>query len=626
MTPIVRVEPGQLLCQVCGALNSAEESACRRCGQPLLVVSGARLELEDPLLDSEDVAKEVPLDEHLLERISTLEEALRRATEAVKRLSGVVETQERQLLVLEAGLFGLRDLLEIQGSVTPEEWAWAWRSRVEGRLRLRARRKRFRTARERIVASQTRGSEQQFERCLQEVERAFAEGDAARAERALERASRLDPDNLELLLLRAYDALEAGDLSLAERAFGQVRDQGEGGVGVSLALGLLAQEQGNSARARALFEEAVGLAPDCAIAQLALGAEWLRSGELTRAREHLGRAVELERSPQALLLFGKVQRALGETRRAVAALEEAVRLDPDCEAAFYELGRAYLDRKWSQKAREAFREALRLNPRSLRYQDLVEFLARGIVLPLDAGSRENQQVLEAVERTLASGRTRRALELLAARLEVDPHNEALLLRYATVAAELADNAQVEAATSRLLACCQQERIRAAATAVRIQALRAERRFPEANQLAALLIRSRSPVIAGIGHYELAVNLAEEAIDLDRALASAQQAQDLLPEELGPYAMAAIGWVEFRRGCLKSARTHLEQAFKLTRSRVIAAQLASVLLEEGEDVRARELLGHAATESVGGLEQLALEELWETHRLLAQAKRRRRIHS
>jgi cytochrome c-type biogenesis protein CcmH/NrfG len=65
---------------------------------------------------------------------------------------------------------------------------------------------------------------------------------------------------------------------------------------------------------------------------------------------------------------------MGRVTPAVKRLEEAVRADPGFEEAWYLLGLAYLDRRWRKKALDAFRRAQNLNPRKLRYQDLVRDL------------------------------------------------------------------------------------------------------------------------------------------------------------------------------------------------------------------------------------------------------------
>jgi uncharacterized Zn finger protein len=70
---------GTVLCQACGAVNPAERDLCGRCQQKLLVLSGPPSEETQELAGERD--SEFSLDEHLLERVSILEEAVKRTAE-----------------------------------------------------------------------------------------------------------------------------------------------------------------------------------------------------------------------------------------------------------------------------------------------------------------------------------------------------------------------------------------------------------------------------------------------------------------------------------------------------------------------------------------------------------------
>ena len=64
-----------MLCQSCGARNPEDEEYCLRCSQKLLVVSGPMQVGSDDDLE-EDGDESFSFDEHLLERISVLEQKL----------------------------------------------------------------------------------------------------------------------------------------------------------------------------------------------------------------------------------------------------------------------------------------------------------------------------------------------------------------------------------------------------------------------------------------------------------------------------------------------------------------------------------------------------------------------
>ena len=64
-----------MYCQACGAFNRDEEEFCVRCHQKLLVLSG--LAAEEPSGFEAEGEESFSFDEHLLERISILEEAVK---------------------------------------------------------------------------------------------------------------------------------------------------------------------------------------------------------------------------------------------------------------------------------------------------------------------------------------------------------------------------------------------------------------------------------------------------------------------------------------------------------------------------------------------------------------------
>jgi hypothetical protein len=70
-----------LFCQSCGAVNPSEQETCHRCGNKLLVMSG----VTEPVESAEEffVQAQEDLEEHLLERISALEDGVRRLSQAL---------------------------------------------------------------------------------------------------------------------------------------------------------------------------------------------------------------------------------------------------------------------------------------------------------------------------------------------------------------------------------------------------------------------------------------------------------------------------------------------------------------------------------------------------------------
>ena len=140
-----------MYCQSCGARNSEDEEYCVRCHQKLLVVSGPLTVVEEEGLD-EDEEESFSFDEHLLERISVLEEAVKRTAETLRQLLGAVRKQEQTILVNQTGLAALRELLEAREVLDGEEWDELWESKMDFQLLALEKRERFVAVRDRIAS------------------------------------------------------------------------------------------------------------------------------------------------------------------------------------------------------------------------------------------------------------------------------------------------------------------------------------------------------------------------------------------------------------------------------------------------------------------------------------------
>src|SRR5260370_39011626 len=99
-----------MLCQTCGALNEDEREYCFRCQNKLLVLSGLTSFEEDEIEDYEEEG-DLSLDEHLLERVSALEEIVKRSTETLRTLVHAVRIHERADCINQPPLPSRQELL-----------------------------------------------------------------------------------------------------------------------------------------------------------------------------------------------------------------------------------------------------------------------------------------------------------------------------------------------------------------------------------------------------------------------------------------------------------------------------------------------------------------------------------
>ncbi len=316
---------------------------------------------------------------------------------------------------------------------------------------------------------------------------------------------------------------------------------------------------------------------------------------------------------------------MGRAAKAIQCLQEAVRLDPAFEEAHYLLGLACLDRHWNHKALEAFREAQRLNPRRLRYQDLVQFLS-GRTEPLPGLEGEVAAAVARAEELRHGGDTAGALALYQRALDDSPENPALWMSYALACLSLDRRDELEVAARRVLELKPGEMLRATASAALIAALRSEGKFREGNRIGrALLDDGASNFARTIAYYEMAYNLAEMEEDLEEALEYARRALDLAPDELKQFPLAALGWVHYKRREYAQAVECLTRSSELGASPTTLTHLGMALLAAGEEEEARGAFGRARSlePRVGALEERMMECMKDSARLFERVRRRKK---
>ena len=614
-----------MFCQTCGAPNPDDREYCARCHQKLLVLSGAfsRDEGEEFEEEPED---NFSFDEHLLERISILEEAVKRTAETLRQLFGAFHKQEQAILINQTGLAALRELLEGKGAIGRDEWNELWESKMDYHLLALEKRERFLAVRTRIAALHRGEPHDAFVSHLDEAEYALGSFDVERAVGALEAAFKLDRDNYELAYFLGETHFNEGDGDAALGYFGRVLEAKPDHYEGLVYSGVLRHERGEQERAEELLKRAVAHYPEAFLPNFSLGAVYAAQGNLARAGVFLERAVAVEPVAQALYLLGSTLYEMGRLSPAIRRLREAARQDPTFEEAHHLLGLAYLDRGWNRKALDAFREAQRLNPRRLRYQDLVRYLSGAAGAPLPRVEGEAATWLSRGESQLAGDQPRQALASYRRALALDPDNPTLLLSYALLGLHFDRAAEIEAVTRRLLELEPGEMLRATACAALIEALRGQGKLREGNRVGRrLLAEGASPFSQTIAYYEMAYNLAEMEEDLDQALDYARRSLDLAPDELKQFPLAALGWIHYKRREFDKAVDFLTRSTELGPSATTLTHLGMALLASGHEERARSVLARARgldrRGDRGGVEQRMMECMKDSAWLHEQVRQR-----
>jgi tetratricopeptide (TPR) repeat protein len=179
--------------------------------------------------------------------------------------------------------------------------------------------------------------------------------DDRRAEQSAERALRLDPSNIDALYVLGEICFKERRFVEASAHYGRIGDRVES-LGQDVAVGVLERyidamsQSGSSQGALAAVDTLLRLAPDDAEALSRVAQVTFEHGSPERAVEMLasylsrfGSTLSDEQRALATYRYGEGLRKTGDTRGALAKLEEAAELDPSSSLPLVALAQAYTD-------------------------------------------------------------------------------------------------------------------------------------------------------------------------------------------------------------------------------------------------------------------------------------------
>jgi tetratricopeptide (TPR) repeat protein len=612
-----------MLCQTCSAPNDDDREFCSRCQNKLLVLSGINAFEEDESEDYDD-EEDVSLDEHLLERVSALEEIIKRSAETIRGLVDAVQKHERAIFINQTGLLSVKELLEKKNVVSADELVELWESKMGEQMLALEKKARFTERRDRMVSLFRGDKRDRFQQIMKEAESAFDSFDPDRGMKLLEEAFRLDRDNYELSFFLGEMFFNGGNLDRAKSYLERTLEVQPDHFDAAVFYGVLLHERQDLKGAERWLRRAIQISQESFLPYFSLGAIYARKGKLLRAQKFLEKAVQLEPIPQAYYLLGTIFYEKGQLERSIRSFQEAIKLDPDFEEAIYHLGVCYLDRNWNRKAIQCFQEALELNPNKMEYQQAVR-IYEGISghVPVEGPAAKELNEAEALA---TGGNYVEALDHYRRASQEDPENVNILMPYALLCSHLDLNGEAIAVARRILKHKPTEVVAAAAYTTLVEALRAEGNFKEANRaLEDMLQEYSSNYAKSIAYYEKAYNLAEMEENLDEALESAQLALRYSPKELRQFPLAALGWVYFKRHDYPNAVDFLTKSADLGPTSTNLMHLGMALLESGQKERARTVFRKAKTFKTkgAGLEEKILEQVRSTTKLIDRLHQRRR---
>src|SRR6185503_668993 len=305
-----------MLCQSCSAYNEDDREFCFRCQNKLLVLSGLNAFEEDEVDDYEEEG-DLSLDEHLLERVSGLEEIVKRAAETLRSVVDAVQKHERAIFINQTGLLSVKELLEKKNLLTSDEVVELWESKMGEQMLALEKKQRFTERKDRMVSLFRGEKRERFLLLVADSEAAFDGFDPDRGMKHLEEAFRLDRDNYELSFFLGEMFFNDGNLDRAKSYLERTLEVQPDHFDAAVFYGVLLHERQDLKGAERWLRRAIQISQESFLPYFSLGAIYARKGKLLRAQKFLEKAIQIEQLPQAHFLLGTIFYDKGQLERAI---------------------------------------------------------------------------------------------------------------------------------------------------------------------------------------------------------------------------------------------------------------------------------------------------------------------
>ncbi len=296
-------------------------------------------------------------EEHLLERISALENRLARLTERLERGLDLLLRQAQNSYFDRALVKALIALLTEDGIVQSSRLEKLWNDRCQKEAEEQKESARREELRTKILSSHRGSQRDNFEQFVNEGFLLIEDRQLNRGIKSLQRAAELGGDNAPLLSFVGEHFFRMGKTRLAQdylaRAYEYVPDD----IRVSLLLGLACADEGETERAKELLHRAMQRGASSFAAHYGLGRLFIAEENWRNALREFKRALASKPSPEAHYALGCLYYQLARDSLAARHLRKATELDAGYSEAFYVLGLIYKRAGQEKLAQESFEKA-----------------------------------------------------------------------------------------------------------------------------------------------------------------------------------------------------------------------------------------------------------------------------
>jgi len=335
------------------------------------------LVIETPAARYEDAGLRPAHEEHLLERVSALENTLGRLTDKLGQVLDLLLRQAKNSYMDHALLETLIGMLCEAGAVDQESLSRLWRERCEMESREQQEASRLESLKMKILAGHTGAGGSEFGELIVAGLDSLWRGENDRALETLEYAAKLSPSNSPLYLLLAEKSFENGNSLSALQYFVCAGTESERDARLSLLLGLCYGAQGERARAEELLRDSIKFGGPSFAAHYSKGRMLAADGKWDDAIAELHLALETFPSAEAHYAVGSAYLHAGNIRTASLHFRSALKMDKEYAAAHYAQGLLLLRQDKVERATKAFRRAQALDASESLYKQALRRIARG---------------------------------------------------------------------------------------------------------------------------------------------------------------------------------------------------------------------------------------------------------
>jgi tetratricopeptide (TPR) repeat protein len=324
---------------------------CARCGTRLMIV------IEPPASRYEFAESSASSEEHLLERISALENRLGRLTERLERGLDLLLRQAQNSYFDRALVKALIGLLTEDGIVEGSRLEKLWNARCQKEAEEQEESARREELRVKILAYYQGSDRGNFEQFVNEGFLLIEDQQVGRGIRSLQRAVGLASGNAPLLSFVGEHFFRTGKTRLAQSYLARAYESAPGDMRVSLLLGLTCADEGDTERAKELLNKATRRGASSFAAHYGLGRLFMAEENWRKALREFKRALASKPSPEAHYALGCLYYQLARDSLAARHLKKATELDPGYGEAFYLLGLIYRRAGQEKLALKSFEKA-----------------------------------------------------------------------------------------------------------------------------------------------------------------------------------------------------------------------------------------------------------------------------